>query len=82
MAVSPSTVYRDRLAQESGLPPRDIIAETWIRANILKNLADRGVHTIKEVATFCRYYTTHPEEAMQKIGLDRQRMLKEISARG
>lgn len=79
MAVSPSTVYRDRLAQESGLPPKEIIAETWIRANVLKNLADRGVHTIKEVATFCRYYTLNPAEAMQKIGLDRQRMLKEIN---
>jgi flagellar protein FlaI len=80
MAVSPSTVYRDRLAQETGLNPREIIAETWIRANILKNLSDRGVHTIKEVATFCRYYASNPTEAMQKVGLDRQKMLKEIAA--
>ena len=79
VAMSPSTIYRDRLALESGLTPRDIIAETWIRANVLKNLADRGIHTIKEVATFCRYYTANPTEAMQKIGLDRQRMLQEIN---
>jgi flagellar protein FlaI len=79
MAVSPSTIYRDRLAQESGISPREVIAETWIRANILKNLADRGIHTIKEVATFSRYYATNPSEAMQKIGLDRERMLKEIN---
>ncbi len=79
VAVSPSTIYRDRLAHESGLPPRDIIAEIWIRANILKNLAERGLHTIKEVATFSRYYAENPTEAMSKIGLDRQRMLKEIN---
>ncbi len=79
VAVSPSTVYRDRLAQESGMPPRDVIAETWIRANILKNLAERGIHTIKELATFSRFYAINPVEAMQKIGLDRQKMLKEIN---
>ena len=79
LAVSPSTVYRDHLAHESGIAPRDIIVETWIRANVLKNLAERGVHTIKEVSTFCRYYTSNPAEAMQKVGLDRQRMLKEIN---
>lgn len=78
VATSPSTIYRDRLAQETGLTPREIMAETWIRANVLKNLTERGIHTIKEVATFCHYYTHNPAEAMHKIGLDRQRMLKEI----
>ena len=77
--VSPSTVYRDRLAQETGLSPRDVINETWIRAAILKTLDNRDVHTIKEVSTFCRYYALHPKEAMAKIGLDRERMLKELS---
>ncbi|MBI3602507.1 MAG: Flp pilus assembly complex ATPase component TadA [Candidatus Omnitrophica bacterium] len=79
VAVSPSTIYRDRLARETGLTPREIIAETWIRASVLKNLADRGVNTMKEVAMFCHYYTHNPAEAMHKIGLDRQRMLKEIN---
>jgi hypothetical protein len=78
MAVSPSTVYRDRLAQEAGLTPRDIINETWIRASILKTLENRDVHTIKEVSTFCRYYARNPQEAMAKIGLDRERMIKDL----
>ena len=78
-AVSPSTVYRDRLAQETGLKPRDIINETWIRASVIKTLDKRDVHTIKEVSTFCRYYSTHPKEAMAKIGLDRDAMLKELN---
>jgi len=77
--VSPSTVYRDRLAQETGLTPRDIINETWIRAAILKTLDDKDIHTIKEVSTFCHYYSLNPKDAMVKIGLDRERMLKDLS---
>ncbi len=79
MAVSPSTIYRDRLAQETGLTPRDIINETWVRAAILKTLDDRNIHTITEVSTFCRYYALNPKEAMVKIGLNRERMLKDLS---
>ena len=79
MPVSPSTVYRDRLAQETGLTPRDIINETWLRAAMLKRLDDQNIHTIVEVATFCRYYALNPKEAMAKIGLDRDRMLKDLS---
>jgi len=78
-AVSPSTVYRDRLAQETGLSPRDIINETWVRAAILKTLDNRDIHTIKEVSTFCRYYALNPVDAMTKIGLDRDHMLKDLS---
>ncbi len=77
IANSPSTIYRDRLAAEIGQTPRDIMMETWMRANVLKNLHERKIHTIKEVSTFCRYYTENPAAAMLKIGLDRQKMLKE-----
>ena len=79
MSVSPSTVYRDRLAQESGLKPRDVINETWLRAAVLKTLDKKDIHTIKEVTTFCRYYAIHPKEAMTKIGLDRDHMLKDLN---
>jgi len=79
MPVSPSTVYRDRLAHEAGVSPRDIINEAWVRAAILKTLDKKDVHTIKEITTFCRSYAINPQEAMSKIGLDRTRMLKELS---
>ena len=78
IAVSPSTIYRDRLAQETGLTPRDIINETWVRAAVLKTLDHQDIHTITEVSTFCRYYALKPKEAMAKIGLDRERMLKDL----
>ena len=79
MGVSPSTVYRDRLAQETGLSPRDVINETWIRAAVLKTLDSKGIHTIKEVSTFCRYYALYPKEALAKIGLDQAKMLKDLN---
>ena len=79
LSVSPSTVYRDRLAQETGLKPRDIINETWMRAAVLKTLDHKDIHTIKEVTIFCRYYATNPKEAMSKIGLDREQMLKDLN---
>ncbi len=79
MAVSPSTVYRDRLAQEAGLKPRDIINETWLRAAVLKTLDDKDIHTIKEITTYCRFYALNPQEAMSKIGLNRESMLKDLN---
>ena len=78
-SVAPSTVYRDRLAAESGLTPREVMNETWARAAVLKTLDTKGIHTIKEVTTFCRFYAVNPQEAMAKIGLDRERMLKDLS---
>jgi len=79
ISVSPSTIYRDRLAQETGFSPRDIINETWIRAAVLKTLDEKGIHTIKEVSIFCRYFSLNPKEAMAKIGLDRDRMLVDLN---
>ncbi len=81
MPVSPSTIYRDRLSQESGMSPKDVINETWLRASVLKALTDRGAHTITEVTAFCRLYHSDPKDAMAKIGLDRERMLRELKNR-
>ncbi len=81
LPVASSTVYRDRLAQESGVGPREVINETWIRAVVLKTLADLGIHTVKEVSTVCRAYTKNPKEIMDSIGLDRDRILKELNSK-
>lgn len=79
MNVSPSTIYRDRLAAQSALSPRDIINETWIRASVLKRLNDKDIHTIKEISTFCHAYALNATESMARIGLDRARMLEELN---
>jgi len=74
--ASPSTVYRDRLAQVSGLKPSDIINEVAIRAAVLKTLDKLDVHTIKDVTTFCRFYSVNPKEAMARISIDHERLLQ------
>jgi flagellar protein FlaI len=78
--MSPSTIYRDRLARESGVTPRDIINETILRAAVLKMLHGQGIHTLKDVSVFCRAYREDPADAMHRIGLDRKALLKEIAA--
>lgn len=75
--VSPSTVYRDRLAAQSGLLPRDIIDELIVRAHALNELGARGMHTMKDVTTFCRSYKDSPLECLAHLGLDRVAILRE-----
>ena len=76
--MSPSTIYRDRLAREAGLTPRDIINETIVRAIVLKQLHGKGVHTLKDVTTFCRAYRLDAADAMNRIGLNRKQLLKDV----
>ncbi len=76
--MSPSTIYRDRLAREAGLTPRDVINETILRAIVLKQLHSRGVHTLKDVTTFCRAYRADSTDAMNRIGLNRKQLLKDV----
>ena len=74
--VSPSTVYRDRLAAQSGLTPREIIDELVIRAHALNELFNRNMHTMKDVTTFCRAYKENPRECLSRMGLDRAKILQ------
>jgi flagellar protein FlaI len=76
--MSPSTVYRDRLAREAGLSPRDIILETQVRAVVLKTLHEKRIHTLSDLTLYCRAYRKDPQDAMSRIGLDRKKLLKQI----
>ena len=80
MMMSPSTVYRDRLAREAGITPRDIINETLVRGIVLKQLKEKGVHTLADVTTFCRAYREDSTDAMRRLGLDRRALLKEVAS--
>ncbi len=75
--VNPSTVFRDRLAQQSGLSPKDIMKEHLLRAFLLKELDKRNMTTLKEVSTFCRAYARNPNEATASLGFDRDELLSE-----
>ncbi len=73
--VNPSTVFRDRLAQQSGLLPKDIMKEHLLRAFLLKELDKKNMTTMKEVATFCRAYHKNPRETVAGLGFDRDELL-------
>jgi len=74
-SLSTSTVYRDRLAREAGLVPKDIILEVQLRALLLKELHDRGHVTAKEVTEFCHAYSENPDKAVESLGLSRDDLL-------
>ena len=68
--ASPSSVYRDRLADESGLSAVQIMEETARRAQVLKGMCDAGrFTTIEAVNAFCRLYIDQPDQALSQLGL-------------
>ncbi|MCD4780051.1 MAG: Flp pilus assembly complex ATPase component TadA [Candidatus Omnitrophica bacterium] len=75
--VNPSTVYRDRLALQSGTPPKTIMLEHLLRAHLLKEMDNRNLSTVKEVSTFCRAYEQDPDAASAGIGVDRKQILED-----
>ena len=75
-SITTSTVYRDRLARSAGLTPRDIIDEVDVRALALKTLAEKGIHTMKEITVFCRAYNRNPKAVLASIGLDRDELIR------
>ncbi len=75
-SVSPSTVFRDKLAKVAGLTPRDILNDLYMRTLVLTTLAEKNIHTISDVTTFCRAYTKNPKETMATLGLDFDKIIR------
>ena len=74
---SPSSVYRDRLATESGQSPLRIMEETARRAVILKLMQAEGRYTdIAAVTQLCQRYSASPHEALRELGTTAERLLK------
>ena len=77
--VAPSTIYRDRLAEQAGLRAKDIMYEIEIRARILKTLDERDMSSLEEVSSFCRSYSKDPIKMTNSLGLDRNQLYEEIN---
>ncbi|MFA5087632.1 MAG: ATPase, T2SS/T4P/T4SS family [Candidatus Omnitrophota bacterium] len=75
-SISPSTIYRDRLATAAGLLPKEIIDEIRIRAFALEQLGQRGHVTMTEVTNFCRAYNRNSREAMASLGFNKDELIK------
>ncbi len=74
--MNPSTVFRDRLAQQSGLTPKDIMKEHLLRTFLLKHLDENNMTTMKEISTFCRAYSADPNGTVADLGYNRNELLK------
>lgn len=74
--MSTSTIFRDRLAQQAGLLPKDIIIEVKIRALALQKLHELKITTLKELSAFCRSYTRNSDLALESIGIKRSDLLE------
>ncbi len=71
VAASPSSVFRDRLATESGRTPTEIMEETARRASVLKLMQDSGLFAdIEAVTQFCQLYIDDPGQALGQLGVN------------
>ncbi|RLG19228.1 hypothetical protein DRN67_03280 [Candidatus Micrarchaeota archaeon] len=68
----PSVIYRDRLAQASGVTPKEILNELKARAKILENLSGKGIKSIEQLAEFCGEYYSEPDDALDKYRIKLQ----------
>ena len=73
--MTPSTVFRDRLAKQSGLMPKEIMQEHILRAYLLEQLDARDMNTMKEVTMFCQAYNKDPDQATASLGFNRDKIL-------
>ena len=65
--VSPSSIFRDKLAAESGRSAAEIMQETARRAEVLRIMHDSGAFTdIPAVTSFCQRYSENAEEALNE----------------
>lgn len=65
-----SSVYRDRLAQVSGRPAKEILEEVERRALVMKALAERCITDFKAVTMLCRHYVRDPHAVMEELKIN------------
>ena len=67
---SPSSVYRDRLAQASGLTSNQIMLETIRRSNILRLMHTKlNLKMVEEITNFCHLYLMQQDQALRQLGV-------------
>ena len=71
------SVYRDKLAQVAGKPPKDVLDELQIRAHLIKRLVEKDVMDFKQVTDFFRNYSDTPSKTLEELGLKREDLLRE-----
>ena len=73
----PSSVFRDKVCRTGGIPTRRFIEEITVRAEVLKILKEKEIHTINEVSEFCRLFHRDKDAAFTRINLSREHFYKQ-----
>ena len=83
VATSPSSIFRDRLAAESGRTPAQIMEESLRRARLLTHLLGRPeMQRIEPLTRACQRYIESPEAALKELGLSQKDLDGGRGARG
>ncbi len=74
---APGSVYRERLAQASGLSPIGVMEETLRRTRLLRLMQRQTPPSpIDQVARICQQYLKDPEQAVKSLGGTMKQLLK------
>ncbi|MFC1709447.1 ATPase, T2SS/T4P/T4SS family [Candidatus Omnitrophota bacterium] len=74
----PSSIFRDKVCKLGGFPAKKFIEEVKIRTYLMKVLKEKEIHKIKDVSNFCRLYHRDSDAALDKIGLTKEYIEKDI----
>ena len=74
----PSSVFRDKVCKLGGFSPKAYIEEVKVRTYLLKILREKEIHKIEDVSSFCRLYHRDSNAALEKIGLSREHIKRDI----
>jgi len=70
-----SSIFRDKLAQMSGISPKDVMQELKVRTNLIKALVERNINEISQVTCFFRKYAENPDAAIKELGLSKEELM-------
>ena len=68
--ASPFTIFRDKLAEATGLDSENILKEMNIRAKLLYLLSNKNIKTFHEITNFASLYSKDKAQAFNSIGLN------------
>lgn len=76
--VSPTSVFRDKVARASGLQAIDVTKEIKVRAEVIKTMDNKNMTSMEEATKLFKAYSRDAEEACASLGLNKAEMLKSI----
>ena len=76
--VSPSSVFRDKIARASGMPALDVIKELKLRAEVIKMIDHKDICAMDAVCDFFKEYNNDADAALKRFDMTHDQLLKNI----